>query len=70
MTAKINPDIIIIVKGNPDKSTGQEVKTMEEYSMTATEAARLIDWLTAHGHTAEDATDCIKHIATGTQQGK
>jgi len=43
---------------------------MEEYSMTATEAARLIDWLTAHGHTAEDATDCIKYIATGTQQGK
>ena len=43
---------------------------MEEYSMTATEAARLIDWLTAHGHTAEDATECIKYIATGTQQEK
>ena len=57
-------------KGNRAESTGQEVNTMEEYSMTATEAARLIDWLTAHGHTAEDATDCIKYIATGTQQGK
>nr|DAU73732.1 MAG TPA: hypothetical protein [Bacteriophage sp.] len=43
---------------------------MEEYSMTATEAARLIDWLTAHGHTAEDATECIKYIATGAKQGK
>ena len=43
---------------------------MEECSMTATEAERLIDWLTAHGHTAEYATECIKYIATGTQQGK
>ena len=41
---------------------------MEECSMTATEAARLIDWLTAHGHTAEDATECIKYIATGTHK--
>lgn len=57
-------------KGNRAESTGQEAKTMEEYSMTATEAARLIDWLTAHGHTAEDATECIKYIATGAQQGK
>lgn len=32
-------------------------------SMTATEAARLIDWLMAHGHTAEEATQCIKFIA-------
>lgn len=38
-----------------------------ESSMTATEAARLIDWLIAHGHTAEDATECIKYIA-GTLQ--
>jgi hypothetical protein len=57
-------------KGNQAESIGQEVKTMEECSMTATEAARLIDWLTAHGHTAEDATECIKYIATGTQQDK
>lgn len=40
-----------------------------EQSMTATEAARLIDWLQAHGHSAEDATACIKYIASGTQNG-
>ena len=57
-------------KGNQAESIGQEAKTMEECSMTATEAERLIDWLTAHGHTAEDAAECIKYIATGTQQGK
>ena len=34
-----------------------------EQSMTAKETARLIDWLAAHGHTAEDATACIKFIA-------
>lgn len=38
-----------------------------EQSMTATEAARLIDWLIANGHTAEQATECIKYIATGTK---
>ena len=43
---------------------------MEECSLTATEAARLIDWLTSHGQTAEDATEGIKYIATGSQQGK
>ena len=32
-------------------------------SMTATEAARLIEWLEAHGHTAQGATECIKYIA-------
>ncbi|MBS6290679.1 MAG: hypothetical protein KH446_03075 [Oscillibacter sp.] len=32
-------------------------------SMTATEAARLIEWLEAHGHTAQEATECIKYIA-------
>ncbi len=32
-------------------------------SMTATEAARLIEWLEAHGHTAEEVTECIKYIA-------
>lgn len=34
-----------------------------EQSMTATEASRLIDWLIAHGHTAEEANECIKYIA-------
>lgn len=38
---------------------------MEEgdVSMTAMETARLIDWLVANGHSAEDATKCIKYIA-------
>lgn len=40
---------------------------MEDYSMTATETARLIDWLIANGHTAEEATQCIKYIATGVK---
>ena len=35
-----------------------------EHSMTAKEAAWLIDWLIAHGHSAEDATECIKYIAS------
>lgn len=35
----------------------------EDDSMTATETARLIDWLISHGHTAEEATQCIKYIA-------
>lgn len=39
-----------------------------EHSMTAVEAARLIDWLKANGHSAEEATECIKYIATGIQQ--
>lgn len=39
-----------------------------EQSMTATETARLIDWLIANGHTAEEATACIKYIATGTNK--
>lgn len=43
--------------------TGQEGKQMEECSLTATETVRLIDWLIAHGHTAEEATECIKYIA-------
>ena len=34
-----------------------------ECSMTALEASRLIDWLKAHGHTDEEATQCIKCIA-------
>ena len=38
---------------------------MEEgdVSMTAMEAARLIDWLMSNGHTADEATQCIKYIA-------
>ena len=32
-------------------------------SMTAKETARLIDWLKANGHSAEEATECIKYIA-------
>ena len=36
-------------------------------SMTAPETARLIDWLIANGHTAEEAMQCIKYIA-GTQE--
>lgn len=43
---------------------------MEEHSMTAIEAARLIDWLTANGHSEKEATECIKFIATGIQQTK
>lgn len=38
-----------------------------EPSMTAIEAARLIDWLISKGMTAEDAAECIKYIATGIQ---
>lgn len=53
----------IITARGTELNTGQEVNTMEEYSMTAAETARLIDWLIAHGHTAEDATECIKYIA-------
>ena len=34
-----------------------------ETSMTAAEAARLIDWLKANGHSAEEATECIKYLA-------
>jgi hypothetical protein len=36
-----------------------------EQSMTVTEAARLIDWLKANGHSAEEAIKCIKYIAAG-----
>lgn len=41
---------------------------MEEMSMTATETARLIDWLMANGHTEREAIECVKYIATGIQQ--
>ena len=33
--------------------------------MTATETARLIEWIEQHGHTAEEAADCIRYIAYG-----
>ena len=33
--------------------------------MTALETTRLIEWLTANGHTYEEAAACIKHIANG-----
>lgn len=32
-------------------------------SMTAVEAARLMDWLLSNGHTAEEAIQCVKYIA-------
>ena len=35
---------------------------MEE-EKTTQEIARLIKWLVAHGHTYEEACDCIKTIA-------
>ena len=41
-----------------------------EQSMTAIEAARLIDWLKAKGMSDSDATECIKYVATGVQQDK
>jgi hypothetical protein len=36
---------------------------MEGDMTTATEMARLADWLTSKGHTAEDAIERIKYIA-------
>lgn len=33
--------------------------------MTATETARLIEWLVSHGHTTDEAAECIKYIAFG-----
>jgi len=39
-----------------------------EQSMTTNETARLIDWLLTHGHTAEEATECIKYIASGIRK--
>ncbi len=35
--------------------------------MTATETDRLCEWLIAHGHTAEEALQCIKYIAGRTE---
>lgn len=33
--------------------------------MTATEMARLTDWLIFNGFTHKETTECLKHIATG-----
>lgn len=33
--------------------------------MTATEMARLTDWLILNGFTHKEAAECLKHIATG-----
>lgn len=41
---------------------------MEQHSMTAIEAARLIDWLIANGRSEKKATECVKFIATGIHQ--
>lgn len=43
-------------------------KELMEQSMTAIEAARLIDWLKAKGMTDADAIDAIRYIATGIQE--
>lgn len=40
---------------------------MEECSMTATETARLTDWLLAKGLSEKEVIECIKYIATGIQ---
>ena len=42
---------------------------MEEHTMTALEASRLIDWLNANGMTDSDAIACIQYIATGIAPG-
>lgn len=36
---------------------------MELDEISTKEIARLIDWLVAHGHTSDDAADCIRYIA-------
>lgn len=35
--------------------------------MNSKETDRLIEWLIANGHTAEQATHCIKYIAGNTE---
>lgn len=35
--------------------------------MTAAETARLIEWLITHGHSYEEATQCINFIAYGRE---
>lgn len=39
----------------------------KDMSMTAKEAARMADWMEAHGHTAEEVIECMKYI-TGTEE--
>ena len=36
--------------------------------MTTKEIGRLIEWLKANGHTAEEANHCIKYIAGNTEE--
>ena len=69
--AKKKPDKIckniltakIIVKGNPDKSTGQEVSEMEIDSMTQTELASYLETLARLVEaTAKDPQDAARII--------
>lgn len=39
----------------------------DDCSMTATETARLIEWLKAKGFTPEEILACIKYIAQPTK---
>lgn len=43
---------------------------MEENSLSAKEAARLIDWLLKHGHNYEDACKCIEYIANEQEKAE
>ena len=36
----------------------------EDDQMNTKEVDKLIEWLIAHGHTYEEAHDCIKYIAS------
>ena len=45
------------------------MKSEVKNEMTIKEVDRLIDWLVAHGHTTDEARECIKHIA-GTAEPK
>ena len=63
LTLKTNPDIITIVKGNPDKFTGQEVTEMEIDSMTQTELASYLETLAKLVEaTAKDPQDAARII--------
>ena len=39
---------------------------MERNDMSVKEIDRMADWLKAHGHTAEEVTECIKYIANNS----
>jgi len=41
---------------------------MGKNKMCAKETARLVAWLKAKGHPAEDVVQCIEYIATGLQK--